>query len=296
MRAPKRYTLFALAVSTLLGARALDAAVIRTTSGSEIAGEIETPVFHLRTATGDLEIPVSVVLQATRTADGFRVLLGDGNVLEGTLAEQAIRVKVGLVYQLIQTREIDVLMLTPPGFEVGSLTSNYLPADSYKGTEEIEACPIRFELDATAHLGAQKGVRRQTPKVRYFTCDSLSLLSLEISAKRGKKQSQITVEGVISVRESFDKWARVTAEFLAGKERLARGQKAAIDAEERKNTPFRLEMTLPTSRFDEALGSGATIQARITVDVGKNGDVEYLQQWGVPMKGPKYENQASPPP
>ncbi len=288
--------LILVALATVVASSpASHAAVLRTVAGAEVTGELTSEMFRIRTAAGEVEIPKGAILQIKRTGSGFEFLLADGTKFAGAIVESSVRLKVGLVYQVVPSTEIDVLMLTPAGFPVGSLDSAFFPAAKYQGLEPIAGCPIRFELEANAALHAPEGTGWRVPKTRHFTCDSLSITSLILTVDRTKKVVKLDFDGAASVLESFDKWARVTIELSASGEILKRGQKTAIDAEERKTTRFSIGLEVPPDEIDAALASGEPLLVRVTVDVGRNGDVEYLQGWGATMKGPKYENQPPPP-
>lgn len=268
---------------------AAQAAVVRTTAGVELVGDLTSEVLRLQTATGLVEIPKAALLQVRRADGSFEVLLVDDTRLSGEILDESLRLKVGMVFQVVIVSDLDVLMLTPPGFPVGVLESAFLPLELYRGRDTITTCPIRFQLDGLPALSAKKGNPIATPKSRYFSCDSLSIIQLELAVDRSRKGMTLEVDGTISVLKSFDKWARVTVELVAGGKLLGRGQKFPIDAEERKNTTFSLPIVLKPAAVDEALAAGAPIVARVRVDVARNGDVEYLQVWGVSMKGASFD-------
>ena len=268
----------------------LRADVIRTVAGQEIAGELTAELLRVKTDSGEVEIPKSALLQVRRQGERLEFLLSDNSKVLGSLLEESLRVKVGLLFQVIPADQLDLLMLMPPGFPLGALESAYLPAQLYKGHNVMEFCPIRLELDVSQALRGKEGGRSALGKTRYFSCDSLSITSFELSHDLRRDLARIDFQGALTVLESFDKWARVTVELLAGEHRLAQGQDAPIDAEERKTTAFSIRLNMPRAKFDAALASAEPLHARVTVDVGRNGDVEYLQVWGVRPKGPKYDS------
>lgn len=265
---------FATVLLVLASSSASFGAVLRTTAGVEYSGELATDVLRIRTGTEEIEIPKTAILQAKRADKGFEFLLADGSKLLGVISEESVRLKVGLVVQVVPTGEIEVLMLTPPGFPLGCLESAYYPADKYRGRDPVVGCPIRFQFDVTSALRAKERAPWPVPKPRYFTCDSLSIAAMDMTVDRGKKIVEVDFEGVISVLESFDKWASVTIELSAAGKGFAKGQKGKIDAEERKNTRFRLPLQVPLHEFDAAVASGEPIVARVTVEVTRNGGIE----------------------
>lgn len=280
----------AVLVLSLATASGAFAAVVRTSEGAETSGDFVTETFHLRTENGQFEVPAQTVLQIRRSGNDFELLLADGSKMVGALLDEELRLKVGLVVQVVPTKEVDVLMLTPAGFPVGVLQSAFFPSWLYRGRDVIERCPIRFEFDVAAVLGSE-AKQGTVPKTRLFACDSLSVATLALAVKRSKKTATIDVDGVINVLESFDKWARVTLELVQGDRSLAKAVRAPIDAEERKTTPFSLRLQLSPEALDEALRAQPPLLGRVTVEVGRNGDVEYLQVWGVKPQGPHYDGQ-----
>ncbi len=266
-------------ILTLFSASSVAAAILRTTDGTELTVDLAAESFHLETDAGAVEVPLAAILQATRAGDRVEFLLADGTKLQGTFVEESLKLKEGLIVKAIPTAQIEILMLTPPGFPLGSLESNYLPVALYKGRDVVALCPIRLEIDAGRALRAEKGEQVATPRIRYFACDSLSIIELNVSLDRGRKASKVAFEGRFSVRESFDKWARLRVELLSGERVLAGGQKGPIDAEEEKLTPFKLTLEVPTAALDEALAGAGTIVARVSVDVVRAGDRDAARAW-----------------
>ncbi|HEX4953877.1 MAG TPA: hypothetical protein VF017_10840 [Thermoanaerobaculia bacterium] len=257
-------------ILTLFSASSAAAAILRTADGTEITGELAAESFQLETDAGPVEVPLAAILQAKRAGDRFEILLADGTKLLGTITEESVKIKEGLILKAIPTAQIEILMFTPPGFPLGSLKSNYFPVALYKGKELVTACPIRLEIDVTKALRAGKGEQSAIARTGFFTCDSLSIVTLSVSLDRGKRSARVTFSGTIRVLESSDKWAQINAELLAGGKALVRPQGARIDAEEKKGTPFKLSLEVPTATLDAVLAEAEGVLARISVEVSRN--------------------------
>lgn len=266
-----RVLLASIVALLFAGPRFASADFVDTVGGRTLEGEVPDVALHLTTATGSVEVPRSALRAIDRVPEGFRLTLTDGSSLIGTLDEDSLRLKTGLVFETIRTAELQHVEIGPTGFPPGALVAGFYPMDRYKGTAKIESCPITLEYDLSRFAHIPDRAIWTAPRAALVGCRHLAIRNLNVTLDRGKKSSSFLFESIVTVdADMHDKWADLRIEILRAGKPLVAIAKPRIDAEEGKAVPVRTKLTVATADLDAGLVGPEPFVARVVVGVTEN--------------------------
>jgi hypothetical protein len=135
--------------------------------------------------------------------------------------------------------------------------------------------PMILELPAAAlaelHPGSEVAVSND---IRKYICDNdVSFTNLRVRKRFQSRREgllQLVVSGFLTVRSSYDRSADVTIRLKKAEQVLASGTTLNIDAEEGRNTSFRVTSTVSDSRLRDAYLSDPQPTLEIVLTVRDN--------------------------
>lgn len=110
-----------------------------------------------------------------------------------------------------------------------------------------------------------------------FRCEDvwLSFLNVRRADKGKKAERRFEISGQVAVAESFDRFVTLRFEVLDGEKVIGAITKNRIDAEERKVTPFGVDLKLDAAQA-AALAAATAPRLRLTMTLAKNGSNNWI--------------------
>jgi hypothetical protein len=116
--------------------------------------------------------------------------------------------------------------------------------------------PMQLEIPAPWLPGISKGdTKNLSLELRKYVCNDTHFRSLIVKKGKtrksdGKMVTYVEFEGLLSVRESHDKIASLRFSLVKDGKEIGAVVENNIDAEERKNTRFKLKLAVPAEQLE----------------------------------------------
>lgn len=143
--------------------------------------------------------------------------------------------------------------------------------------DKIFQSPMILEFEAPRLQTLAPQTTWRVADVGQYRCEDvwISFLNIRRADKGKKAERRFEISGQASVAESFDRFVTLRFEVLDGETVIAAITKNKIDAEERKVTPFDVEIELDSTKA-ATLAAAAAPRLRMTLTLAKNGSNNWI--------------------
>lgn len=137
--------------------------------------------------------------------------------------------------------------------------------------------PMILEFEAPRFNTLAPQTTWRIAEVGQFRCEDvwISFLNVRRADKGKKADRRFEISGQVAVAESFDRFVTLRFEVLDGETVIGAITKIKIDAEERKVTPFDVELALDATKA-AALAAATAPKLRLTMTLAKNGSNNWI--------------------
>lgn len=248
----------ALALVFCLWGLPVPADVILLADGSSIEGEVQLERLLLSSSQGEVEVPV-LALEKLIVSDGsVQVLLRDGTELSGSVQEETLEVRSGLITRRIPWSQlVEVRVDTARTAVIDDIVASghFLDVDSLPAESDIVSvpCPLRVRTRLPRRI---KEGHWTAAKVRLVECDravSIATIMFTFSSRRDGG-GRLLVEPHIRVRPPQDKLVDLTMRLEIDGETIDQQRRPQIDAEEGQTSRRRFELTIPAETVSRWAG------------------------------------------
>lgn len=223
--------------------------VITLNDGSSVQGEVQLDRILLKSTQGEVEVPVLAVESVRISGEQVKVLLRDGTELTGTVEQDVLEIKSGLVMRRIPWPQLaEVRIDTARAAVVDAIVESgqFLDVDSLPAESDIVSvpCPLRVRTRLPRRI---KEGHWNAAKVRLIECDravSIAAIAFEFRSQRDGSGT-LLIEPHIRVRPPQDKLVDLTLRLEIAGETVDKQRRPQVDAEEGRTTRRRFELSVP---------------------------------------------------